>query len=56
MESCDKCGKRVDERSMAPVESEATGKVYYICLACRGYYDDVELLDLLEPDADHNLN
>lgn len=52
MESCDKCGKRVDERSMTPVESNS-GKVFYVCLACHGFYDEVELLDAMEPDVEH---
>lgn len=52
-ESCDKCGKRVDCRSMTPVGSNS-GKVFYVCLACHGYFDEVELLDSMEPGVDHS--
>lgn len=39
MEACDCCGRRVDERSMATIKS------FWVCQACRGTYDDQELLE-----------
>jgi hypothetical protein len=48
MEACDCCGKRVDERSMASVIETTSFLVrgtFMVCQACRGMYDDQELLE-----------
>lgn len=50
MESCDCCGKRVDERSMAFVRTRVT-LGFFVCQACRGMYDDQELLEKCEEQA-----
>jgi YHS domain-containing protein len=50
MVTCDCCGKRVDERSMDSITGQ-NGKTYFVCQACRGYYDDQELLDKCEEQA-----
>lgn len=47
MVPCDCCGKRVDERSLANVTS-SDGQTYFVCQACRGYYDDEELIEKIE--------
>ena len=43
MTSCDCCGKQVDERSMATVEENTLW--YFVCQACRGMYEDEELIE-----------
>ena len=45
--SCDCCGRRVDERSMALVTGLVTGleKTFFVCQACKGMYEEQELLD-----------
>ena len=52
MVSCDCCGKRVDERSMATVADGESAMLshgpYMVCQACRGMYDDQDLLEKCE--------
>jgi hypothetical protein len=52
MEACDCCGKRVDERSMASVAYGAKAVRFMVCQACRGMYDDEELLEKCEEQAE----
>ncbi|MCX5884348.1 MAG: hypothetical protein NT096_00285 [Proteobacteria bacterium] len=44
---CDACGKRVDERSMAVIETPDQ-EAYFVCQSCRGYYDDAELIEKIK--------
>jgi hypothetical protein len=55
MEACDCCGKRVDERSMATVADGSNAFLshgpYMVCQACRGVYEDEELLEKCKEQA-----
>jgi hypothetical protein len=48
--TCDCCGKRVDERSLAIVEdtSQEVLNHYFVCQSCNGYYEPAELLDKIK--------
>jgi hypothetical protein len=39
MDTCDCCGRKVDERSMENV------KQWYVCQACAGTYSEEELIE-----------
>ena len=52
MVSCDCCGKRVDERSMATVDTGTYA--FFVCQACRGMYDNQELLEKCEEQAEQS--
>ena len=49
MEACDCCGKQVYERSMATICDGSNAFLshgpFLVCQACRGMYDDQELLE-----------
>ena len=60
MEACDCCGKRVDERSMEYIEAPApllgAGKSFFVCQACRGMYEDQELLEKCQEQVNQSGN
>ena len=53
---CDCCGKLVDERSLAFVESPTPvpegcdPTTYMVCQACNSYYEPAELIEKIEAE------